>query len=142
MRPPKTCHAPRGGAARVRFLLCLLSRADPCTVDFGCETPKFQFKFCCGFLVLFFPKEKGPPKSTKNPPTNSPGSLFEKIRLGFLQKPLLEGKTPENLREFVENMLLSIFGFWTAVSPHDGITLQALTVSLAPLQQETGPKLF
>ena len=70
------------------------SRPDPCSVDFGRETPKFRFEFCRGFFGGFFPpifsKKKGPKKSTKNPPQNSPGTLFGKIPLGFLQKPFLE----------------------------------------------------
>ena len=51
-----------------------LSRPDPCSVDFGRETPKFRFEFCRGFFGGFFApmfsKEKGPKKSTKNPPQN------------------------------------------------------------------------
>ena len=47
----------------------LSSRPDPCSVDFGPETPKFRFENCRGFLCGFFPpvfsKEKGPKKSTK-----------------------------------------------------------------------------
>ena len=27
------------------------SRTDPCSVYFGCESPKFWFAFCCGLLV-------------------------------------------------------------------------------------------
>ena len=74
-----------------------MSRPDPCSVDFGCEAPKFWFGFCYGFFVwifssCFFSKEKRPEKikSTKNPPQSSPGTLFRKIPLGFLQKPSLE----------------------------------------------------
>ena len=47
----------------------ILSRLDPCSVDFVPETPKFWFENCHGFLGGFFPpvfsKEKGPKKSTK-----------------------------------------------------------------------------
>ena len=43
-----------------------VSRADPCSVDFGRETPKFRFEFCCGFLGGFFPSDfftkERPPK--------------------------------------------------------------------------------
>ena len=39
-----------------------LKRPDPCSVDFGRETPKFWFEFCCGFLdgffLLFFPRQR------------------------------------------------------------------------------------
>ena len=46
-----------------------LSRPDPCSVDFGPETPKFWFENRRGFLGGFFPpvfsKEEGPKKSTK-----------------------------------------------------------------------------
>ena len=71
-----------------------LSRPDPCSVDFSRKTPKFRFEFCRGFFCGFFPpvlsKEKGPKNPPKNPPQNSPGTLFEKISLGFLQKPFLD----------------------------------------------------
>ena len=30
------------------------SRLDPCSVDFGRETPKFRFEFCRGFFGGFF----------------------------------------------------------------------------------------
>ena len=72
----------------------MFSRPDPCSVDFGREAPKFWFEFCRGFLGGFFPpvfsKEKGPTKSTKNPPKNSPRTLIGKIPLGFFQKPRLD----------------------------------------------------
>ena len=41
------------------------------------------------FLHFFFPRAR-PEKSTENPPQNSPGNLFGKIPLGFLQKPSLD----------------------------------------------------
>ena len=67
-----------------------LSRPDPCSVDFGRKTPKFWLNFAVDFLVefflLFFPWKKVP----KNPRQTSPGNLFGKISLGFLQKPSLE----------------------------------------------------
>ena len=46
-----------------------LLRPDPCSVDFGRETPKFRFAFWWGF---FPPRKKGPKKSTKNLLQNSP----------------------------------------------------------------------
>ena len=68
----------------------LNSRPDPCSVDFGRETPKFRFDLASwvfgGCCPPIFSKEKGP----KNPPRNSPGTLFRKIPLGFLQKPSLD----------------------------------------------------
>ena len=71
------------------------SRLDPCSVDFGRETPKFWFEFCRGFwggfFLQLFSKEKiGGKKPPKIPPQNSPRNLFRKIPLGFLQKPFLE----------------------------------------------------
>ena len=37
-----------------------------------------------------FSKKKGPKKATQKSPANSPGNLFGKIALGFLQKPFLD----------------------------------------------------
>ena len=75
-------------------ILVNLSRPDSCSVDFGRETPKFRFEFCCGFLGGFFPpnfpRKRAPKNPPKNPPQNSPGNLFRKIPLGLLQKPSLE----------------------------------------------------
>ena len=71
-----------------------LSRPDPCSVDFGPETPKFRFENCRGFLggffPPFFPRKKARKNPPKNPPKNSLGTLFRKIPLGFLQKPFLD----------------------------------------------------
>ena len=59
------------------------------------KLPNSDFEFCCGFwvdfLLIFFSKEKGPEKiHQKIPPQKSPGNLFGKIPLGFLQNPSLE----------------------------------------------------
>ena len=73
-------------------------RPDPCSVDFGCEAPKFWFEFCRGFLGRFFPpvfsKEKGP----KNPPKNPP-----QIHLRHCSE-----RFPS---DFCRNLLLTIFCF-------------------------------
>ena len=49
-----------------------LSRPDSCSVDFGRETPKFRFEFCCGFFGGFFPPIFSKEKAQKNPPKNPP----------------------------------------------------------------------
>ena len=70
------------------------SRPDPCSVDFGPETPKFCFENCRGFWVdfflLFFPRKKARKNPPKNPRQNSPGNSVGKIPLGFLQNPFLD----------------------------------------------------
>ena len=66
--------------------MSILSRLDPCSVDFGRETPKFRFEFCRGFFGFaphIFSEEEGPKKFTKKSLQNSPGTLFGKIPLGF-----------------------------------------------------------
>ena len=75
-----------------------LSRPDPCSADFGRETPKFRFEFCRGFVggfFLLFSKEKG--HKTKNPPKIPPAKFFGKIPLEFLQKPFLDELVGTNL---------------------------------------------
>ena len=58
------------------------SRPDPCSVDFGRETPKFRFEFCHGFFGGFFSavfsKEKGPKKSTKKSPAKFTQDFVQK----------------------------------------------------------------
>ena len=60
-----------------------LSKADPCSVDFDSETPKFRFEFCRGFFggfsPLTFSKEKAPKKHPKIPRKIHPGICSEKI---------------------------------------------------------------
>ena len=79
---------------QVTYRFLNFSRSDPCSVDFGRETPKFRFEFCRGFFggffLLFFPRKNARKNPPKNPPQNSPGTLFGKIPLGFLQKPFLD----------------------------------------------------
>ena len=65
-----------------------LARADPCSVDFGRETPKLGFEFCCGFFGGFFPpvsfsKENGPKKPPQNSPQNSPEICSERFPSDF-----------------------------------------------------------
>ena len=84
------------------------SRADPCSVDFGCETPKFRFEFCRGFFggffLLFFSKEKGPKKSTKKSPAkftrdfvrkNSPRISAEGRSLFLTNSTLFHNENPQ-----------------------------------------------
>ena len=70
------------------------SRPDPGSVDFGRESPKFRFEFCCGFLVdfflLFFQRTIGGKIHQKNPHKIHSGLCSEKFPFGFLQKPFLE----------------------------------------------------
>ena len=46
----------------------------------------FAVDFSVDFFFLFFPRKR----ARKNPPQNSPGTLFGNIPLGFLQKPFLD----------------------------------------------------
>ena len=76
------------------------SRADPCSVDFGREAPKFWSGFAVDSWVDFFflmlsSKKKAPENPLKIPCKIRPGSAFGKIPLGFLQNaeaPLLTNK--------------------------------------------------
>ena len=73
------------------------SRPDPCSVDFGRETPKLCFEFAVDFVDFFlvFLQGKRPnPKSTKK---NMPRKIIEfagkfvrKIPLGFLLNQFLD----------------------------------------------------
>ena len=50
----------------------------------------FAVDFRVDFFLLFFPRKKARKNPPKKPPQNSPGTLFRKIPLGFLQKPFLD----------------------------------------------------
>ena len=71
-----------------------MSRLDPCSVDFGRETPKFRFEFCRGFFGGFFPrilsKEKSPEKiHQKIPRKIHPGLCSEKFPSDFCRSLFL-----------------------------------------------------
>ena len=51
---------------------------------------KIAVDFWVDFFLLFFPRKKARKNPPKNLPQNSPGTLFRKIPLGFLQKPSLD----------------------------------------------------
>ena len=83
-----------------------LSRPDPCSVDFGHETPKFRFEFCHGFFGGFSPpifsKEK---KARKNPPKKSPARFTR----DFVRK-----NSPRISAEAF-NLLIDFFGYLRAL---------------------------
>ena len=76
------------------------SRPDPCSVDFGRETPKFRFEFCRGFLGIFsscFFQGKRPEKiHQKIPRKNHQGLCSEKFPSDFCRSLLLSVLKPTN----------------------------------------------
>ena len=78
------------------------SRLDPCSVEFGPETPKFRFENCRGFLGGFFlrfgARKKARKKSTKKSTAKFTREFGQKIPLGYLQKPSLDNSkiAPQN----------------------------------------------
>ena len=73
---------------------CKQSRPDPCSVDFGSETPKLRFEFCGGFwggyFSSFFSKAKAPQKSIhqKLPRKMHPKIWSEKFPSDFFRSLL------------------------------------------------------
>ena len=55
----------------------ILSRQDPCSVDFGRETPTFRFEFCRGFFGGFFPPIFPRKKARLNPPKKTPAKFTQ-----------------------------------------------------------------
>ena len=53
---------------------------------------KFDWNFAVDFGVgfLFFQRKRRPKNLPQNPPLSSPGNLFGKFPLGFLQRPFLD----------------------------------------------------
>ena len=72
-----------------------LSRPDPCSVDFGRETPKFLFKNCRGFFGGFFPPVLCPRKKARKNPQKKihskihPGLCSEKFPSDFCRSLFL-----------------------------------------------------
>ena len=76
-----------------------MSRPDPCSVDFGRETPKFRFlPWILGrFFPPVSPNEQGPDKIHCK---IHPGLCSEKFPSDFLQKPFLEDMVSKLMSSF------------------------------------------
>ena len=71
----------------------------------------FAVDFWVDFILLFFPKKKGPKKTTKKKPQNSPRTLFGKFRL--VQKPSLKKGLDCSSKPFIQNIGTAISSwFW------------------------------
>ena len=80
-----------------------LSKTDPCSVQFGCETPKFCFEFAVDFGIFFAPRKKGPKQLQKTPPQNAPGNLFGNFPSDFCRSPFF--RRTDRLSEFTRTLL-------------------------------------
>ena len=70
----KATYCPWRGEGSFVLRRGMLSRPEPCSVDFGRETPKFWFEFCCGFLCVFLQE-----KDTKNSEKKIPHKIHPEI---------------------------------------------------------------
>ena len=69
------------------------------------KLPNSDLNFAVDFFWwICFPRKKAQKDPPKNPPNSSPGNLFRKIPLGFLQKPSLD------ILESLFRKLITVFG--------------------------------